>query len=178
MERKWQLRYKELNYSRNSLATKVEKFIDKKETKVVTENFISKIPQVSSKSEKQISESTESNLPTAPLVSKEILQTVFADAWNALYQIDKEKTFVFEVTDTIAPGYSHRIKKPMWLNKMQQKIKSNSYSSLKEFDEDVKLIVRNCKLWNGPDSTYTMVFTFIITKYITYLYCILASFFV
>jgi len=77
---------------------------------------------------------------------------------------------VVQITDAIAPGYSSEIKVPMDLTKMQRKLDAHQYSSLKQFDSDVQLMVRNCRKYNGAGSPFTKVkgpvlcfsFTFIL----------------
>ncbi|CAO3616923.1 unnamed protein product [Cunninghamella echinulata] len=51
-----------------------------------------------------------------------------------------------------APDYYDVIKNPMDLSKIKEKIDSKSYSSLAEFEDDVRLMLNNCYQYNGPGS--------------------------
>ena len=45
----------------------------------------------------------------------------------------------------------------MDLTKMQRKLDAHQYISLKQFDSDVQLMVRNCRKFNGAASPFTKV---------------------
>ncbi|KAL2265831.1 hypothetical protein VTJ83DRAFT_6931 [Remersonia thermophila] len=49
------------------------------------------------------------------------------------------------------PHYHKIIKRPMDLGTMEKKLNAGEYTSLKEFDKDFDLIIKNCKLFNGED---------------------------
>ena len=53
-------------------------------------------------------------------------------------------------------GYSAVIRQPMDLSIVRSKIScaQQSYHRLAAFEQDVKLMVENCKLFNGTKSTY------------------------
>jgi len=63
------------------------------------------------------------------------------------------------MSDEIAPGYTAVIKNPMDMIKMQRKVDAHEYHSLKEFDSDVQLMVRNCERYRGKGDEYTKVRT-------------------
>ena len=58
--------------------------------------------------------------------------------------------------DSQAPGYSAMIQKPMDLSTMRSKIGRvhQPYDTLGAFEPDAKLLVENCKLFNGTKSVY------------------------
>lgn len=49
-------------------------------------------------------------------------------------------------------SYLKVIKQPMDLKTIQGKLDNGLYSTRHEFVKDVKLIVKNCLLYNGPES--------------------------
>ncbi|KAK3304780.1 uncharacterized protein B0T15DRAFT_400428 [Chaetomium strumarium] len=49
------------------------------------------------------------------------------------------------------PTYHKVIKKPMDLSTMAEKLAGGDYTSLKEFEKDFDLIIKNCRLFNGED---------------------------
>ena len=61
----------------------------------------------------------------------------------------------------MAPGYSAEIKQPMDFIKMQRKLDAHQYRSLKQFDSDVQLMVRNCHKFNGASSPFSKVYSFL-----------------
>lgn len=54
------------------------------------------------------------------------------------------------VSDIVVPGYSSVIKNPMDLSSMKLKNDKRMYSYRNEFRADVKLMIDNCVLFNGP----------------------------
>lgn len=52
------------------------------------------------------------------------------------------------MTDDIAPGYSRKIKHPMDLRTIKEKIQRGEYASLSNMHQDVLLMFRNCKVFN------------------------------
>lgn len=48
------------------------------------------------------------------------------------------------------PDYYETIKKPMDLGTMRKKMENREYHSAKEFEEDIRLIVNNCRKYNPP----------------------------
>ncbi|KAK4223631.1 Bromodomain-containing factor 1 [Podospora fimiseda] len=81
----------------------------------------------------------------------------FAD--EVLTELKKSKHFEFngpfiQPVDPVAlniPTYYKIVKKPMDLSLMTQKLHAGDYVTLKDFDRDFELIVKNCKLFNGED---------------------------
>lgn len=84
------------------------------------------------------------------------LQASLERCWKQLQKADVSKLFAFPVTDNMAPGYSAVIRRPMDLSTMRSKIgrAHQPYNSLNAFERDVKLLVENCILFNGPKSAY------------------------
>ncbi|KAJ3416032.1 hypothetical protein HDV05_003391 [Chytridiales sp. JEL 0842] len=61
--------------------------------------------------------------------------------------------FVLPVDDSIAPGYSAMIKKPMDISKVERLVASGNYkNSIELVFSDVRLIFSNCYLYNTDDS--------------------------
>lgn len=46
--------------------------------------------------------------------------------------------------------YYDIVKYPMYFKKMEEKIKKGKYQNLQDVSKDVKLIIDNCFLYNGP----------------------------
>jgi hypothetical protein len=67
-------------------------------------------------------------------------------------QQDRSLMFRKLPSEKIYPDYYAVIKKPMDLSKIRAKLKARSYTQLKEFKEDFKLIFRNAKEYNIPES--------------------------
>ncbi|KAF2345655.1 Protein of unknown function DUF3512 [Trinorchestia longiramus] len=95
---------------------------------------------------------------TAPAASSAAVAAAFKELLtHLLKQLEKKDTnqfFLEPVTDVIAPGYSSIISEPMCFVTMRGKIEQGAYASLKEYENDVKLIVSNCLKYNGPDTVY------------------------
>jgi hypothetical protein len=58
--------------------------------------------------------------------------------------------FAEPVSTKIAPDYYEIIKRPMDLKTIRNKIKTFDYRSREEFLTDVRQMVENCHLYNGP----------------------------
>ncbi|KAK4163778.1 hypothetical protein QBC43DRAFT_56216 [Cladorrhinum sp. PSN259] len=79
----------------------------------------------------------------------------FAD--EVLTELKKSKHFEFNApftqpVDPVAlniPTYHKIVKKPMDLSLLTQKLHAGDYATLKDFDRDFDLIIKNCKLFNG-----------------------------
>ena len=65
------------------------------------------------------------------------------------------------MSDRIASGYSKIIKKKMALSNMKTKIYRGDYSTIEDFQEDVQLIVDNCRKFNAGAEEYVKVSSFI-----------------
>ncbi|XP_037944726.1 uncharacterized protein LOC119677450 [Teleopsis dalmanni] len=63
--------------------------------------------------------------------------------------------FMDPVEEDIAPRYYSIIRRPMDLLKMEDKLDSGEYNSFRDFRNDFKLIVNNCRLYNGHHNEYT-----------------------
>ncbi|XP_011259799.2 uncharacterized protein LOC105253442 [Camponotus floridanus] len=67
------------------------------------------------------------------------------DAWPFIDPVDEE----------YAPRYYSVVRKPMDLSTMEEKLEGGSYKSLSQFKHDFRLIVDNCRQYNGSDNEYT-----------------------
>ncbi|OLQ17289.1 Protein of unknown function (DUF3591) family protein [Cryptosporidium hominis] len=65
------------------------------------------------------------------------------------------------VSERIAPNYYNLVKRPMWLQLMINKCKKREYKSRKDFQDDLDLIVENCKIYNGINHPLVSVATLI-----------------
>lgn len=92
----------------------------------------------------------DANSSVPPCDIREVLE----ECWKQLQEADSTDLFAFPVTDTIAPGYSKKIKEPMDLSTMRSKILRvhAPYRSIGAFECDIKLMVENCRVYNGPNS--------------------------
>ncbi|XP_066582314.1 bromodomain-containing protein 4 isoform X2 [Prorops nasuta] len=68
-----------------------------------------------------------------------------ADAWPFIDPVDEE----------YAPRYYSVVRKPMDLSTMEEKLEGGSYKSINQFKRDFRLIVDNCRQYNGSDNEYT-----------------------
>ncbi|XP_024946564.1 bromodomain-containing protein 4 isoform X2 [Cephus cinctus] len=67
------------------------------------------------------------------------------DAWPFIDPVDEE----------YAPRYYSVVRRPMDLSTMEEKLEGGSYKSLSQFKRDFRLIVDNCRQYNGSDNEYT-----------------------
>ncbi|XP_076248151.1 uncharacterized protein LOC143187867 isoform X2 [Calliopsis andreniformis] len=67
------------------------------------------------------------------------------DAWPFIDPVDEE----------YAPRYYSVVRKPMDLSTMEEKLDGGLYKSISEFKRDFRLIVDNCRQYNGSDNEYT-----------------------
>uniref|UniRef100_A0A7S3H2V5 Bromo domain-containing protein n=1 Tax=Spumella elongata TaxID=89044 RepID=A0A7S3H2V5_9STRA len=95
---------------------------------------------------------------TDEIVELAVLEPMIQKALNFLLSYDHNGDFAMEITDV---GYLAEIKVPMDLTKMQRKLDAHQYSSLKQFDSDVLLMVRNCRKFNGRGSPFTKTSQFL-----------------
>ncbi|XP_056642020.1 uncharacterized protein LOC130448611 [Diorhabda sublineata] len=63
--------------------------------------------------------------------------------------------FTDPVEEEYAPNYYSIIRKPMDLQRMEERLESGYYKSFDKFRGDFQLIVDNCKLYNGAENEYT-----------------------
>jgi histone acetyltransferase len=93
-----------------------------------------------------------SKLTDVPRKSKtyEILRPLLNDlqahpaSWPFLQPVDANEV----------PHYYQAIAHPMDLATMDTKLESEQYGDIKAFAEDLFLVVKNCRLFNDPDTTY------------------------
>ncbi|KAL3943592.1 MAG: hypothetical protein SGBAC_002336 [Bacillariaceae sp.] len=86
---------------------------------------------------------------------KRQLNRIITAGVTAMKESDPQSLFLNPVTDSIAPGYSKVIKKPMSLTTIQEKIDTNTYNSLQDWEVDVKLMFKNCADYNkGPSGKW------------------------
>lgn len=71
--------------------------------------------------------------------------TTHEDAWP----------FVDPVEEDYAPNYYSVIRRPMDLHTMEERLDSGYYTDFSMFQGDFKLIVNNCRLYNGQANEYT-----------------------
>lgn len=60
--------------------------------------------------------------------------------------------FTEPVEEEYAPNYYAVIRRPMDLSKMEKRLDSGHYRDFNAFKADFKLIVNNCRLYNGQDN--------------------------
>ncbi|XP_046389290.1 uncharacterized protein LOC124158139 isoform X2 [Ischnura elegans] len=82
------------------------------------------------------------------------LQRLLEHLLRALERRDPHHFFAWPVTDSIAPGYSRIIRRPMDFSTMKQKIDEGQYATLGEYVEDFKLMCNNAMVYNHPDTIY------------------------
>ncbi|CAH1107566.1 unnamed protein product [Psylliodes chrysocephalus] len=63
--------------------------------------------------------------------------------------------FTDPVEEEYAPNYYSIIRKPMDLQRMEERLDSGYYKNFDKFRGDFQLIVDNCKLYNGAENEYT-----------------------
>ncbi|KAI4892700.1 hypothetical protein NFI96_006085 [Prochilodus magdalenae] len=64
-----------------------------------------------------------------------------------MYREDVERVFTEDPTKTVS-GYSRRISRPMWLGRVKTKLQKKEYKKLGQFVSDVRLIFKNCHIFN------------------------------
>ncbi|XP_071443291.1 uncharacterized protein Brd7-9 [Hetaerina americana] len=82
------------------------------------------------------------------------LQRLLEHLLRTLERRDPHHFFAWPVTDSIAPGYSRIIRRPMDFSTMKQKIDEGQYATLGEYVEDFKLMCNNAMVYNHPDTIY------------------------
>lgn len=60
--------------------------------------------------------------------------------------------FIDPVEEEYAPNYYAVIRRPMDLKKMEERLDNGFYTNFAMFKGDFKLIVNNCRLYNGQDN--------------------------
>ncbi|XP_028174185.1 bromodomain-containing protein DDB_G0270170-like [Ostrinia furnacalis] len=103
--------------------------------------------------------STRKKLKTSQIFSQteEDIQT---DMYKVLEQLTAHEDawpFMDPVEEEYAPNYYAVIRRPMDLRKMEQRLDTGYYTDFSMFKADFKLIVNNCRLYNGQDNEYTLM---------------------
>ena len=73
-------------------------------------------------------------------------------ALEAVKAHDEAWPFLDPVEEEYAPNYYAVIRRPMDLNKLESRLDAGVYQSREAFEADFKLIVDNCKLYNGLEN--------------------------
>nr|XP_022918897.1 uncharacterized protein LOC111427538 isoform X1 [Onthophagus taurus] len=87
--------------------------------------------------------------------SDEDLQTGMHKILDFVKNHDDAWPFVDPVDEEYAPNYYSVIRKPMDLQRMEERLDSGIYKSFSKFRDDFLLIVHNCHLYNGANNEYT-----------------------
>ncbi|EAN32611.1 Bromodomain protein [Theileria parva strain Muguga] len=79
----------------------------------------------------------------------------YVEAINKLIKFDKQRIFRFPVDTNIVTDYYNYIKHPMDFETMLNKNDDQIYKDdIRVFDNDVRLIIDNCKTYNSPDTVF------------------------
>lgn len=78
--------------------------------------------------------------------------------WTLLDQFEKwdskkEPVFLWEPNDTVVPGYSSIVSRPMAWTTMRSKLQQGQYETIEQFSLDVLQIVDNAMVFN-PEGTF------------------------
>lgn len=84
--------------------------------------------------------------------TEEVLQIGMHKVLEHVKNHDDAWPFMDPVEEDIAPRYYTIIRRPMDLQKMEEKLDNAEYNSFSEFKNDFKLIVNNCRLYNGQNN--------------------------
>ncbi|XP_053689703.1 protein split ends isoform X2 [Sabethes cyaneus] len=87
--------------------------------------------------------------------TEEVLQIGMHKVLEYIKNHDDAWPFMDPVDEDIAPRYYSIIRRPMDLQKMEEKLDNGEYLSFGDFRNDFKLIVNNCRLYNGQANEYT-----------------------
>ena len=71
-----------------------------------------------------------------------------------LIRLDVNKFFIEPVDPKIAPNYYEEIKEPMCFQNIQSKISSLKYQNFFQFENDFKLIIKNCCQYNPKNTVH------------------------
>ncbi|XP_058065795.1 uncharacterized protein LOC131215423 [Anopheles bellator] len=85
----------------------------------------------------------------------EVLQIGMHKVLESIKNHDDAWPFMDPVDEDIAPRYYSIIRRPMDLQKMEEKLDNGEYAMFGDFQYDFKLIVNNCRLYNGQANEYT-----------------------
>lgn len=87
---------------------------------------------------------------------REASSTVWEDhllgVWTKVVTFDEQGLFLNEITNKIAKDYTKFIRRPMYMKLVKDKILQDKYRKIEDFTAEIKLIVDNCKRYNGPQS--------------------------
>ncbi|XP_045458493.1 uncharacterized protein LOC123668847 [Melitaea cinxia] len=103
--------------------------------------------------------STRRKLKTSQIFSQ-TEEDVQTDMYKVLEQLTAHEDawpFMDPVEEEYAPNYYAVIRRPMDLRKMEERLDSGYYTDFSMFKADFKLIVNNCRLYNGQDNEYTIM---------------------
>lgn len=92
--------------------------------------------------------SDPTTVDAATISVKRQLNRIITAGLNAMKEADPQHLFLNPVTDAIAPGYSKVISKPMSIVTMERKVDKNEYNTVVEWEDDVKLVFKNCITYN------------------------------
>lgn len=84
--------------------------------------------------------------------TEEVLQIGMHKVLEHVKNHDDAWPFMDPVEEDIAPRYYSIIRRPMDLQKMEEKLDNAEYNTFSEFKNDFKLIVNNCRLYNGQNN--------------------------
>ncbi|XP_058830193.1 protein split ends-like isoform X2 [Topomyia yanbarensis] len=87
--------------------------------------------------------------------TEEVLQIGMHKVLEYIKNHDDAWPFMDPVEEDIAPRYYSIIRRPMDLQKMEEKLDNGEYLSFADFRNDFRLIVNNCRLYNGQANEYT-----------------------
>ncbi|CAO3608282.1 unnamed protein product [Cunninghamella blakesleeana] len=99
--------------------------------------------------------------PTVPKVTIKKTHKLPSSEWKKIRRIYNKlqknraaAVFLLPVNEELdgAPGYYNLIKNPMDLAKIKDKIDAKLYTSFTEFEDDIRLMLNNCYLYNVPGS--------------------------
>lgn len=81
------------------------------------------------------------------------------DAQTDMYKVLKQLKvhedawpFIDAVEEDYAPNYYSVIRRPMDLQRMEDRLDQGYYTDFSMFQSDFSLIVKNCRLYNGQDN--------------------------
>ncbi|XP_037049291.1 uncharacterized protein LOC119083644 isoform X3 [Bradysia coprophila] len=103
-----------------------------------------------------VSSFTSTLIPTLSFTeTEEVLQIGMHKVLEYVKNHKDAWPFMDPVEEDIAPRYYSIIRRPMDLLKMEEKLDNGEYQTFNDFRNDFKLIVNNCRLYNGQNNEYT-----------------------
>lgn len=73
---------------------------------------------------------------------------------NKLKSQEKSREFREPVDEKHAPGYSQKISEPMDLSTLEKELESGKYKNKSMFENDLRKIFNNARIYNGPNTHY------------------------